>query len=236
VTVKSENVSVPQAERRAKTEDTHHLDFRFEFARKAIHLSSLIIVIIYCHISRELALLILSPIVAGFFLVDVLKNFVPFLSIWYHETFDSMLRKHELEKNHIHLNGATCITLSALFLIALFPKIIAITSFSMVAVSDTVAALAGRKFGKHRFGEKSIEGSLAFLISSIIIVSIIPNINIAIGLAMAVTATLAEAVVIRIRGFKLDDNITIPLVSAVVGILCYMLFLPSQIESLSSCP
>jgi len=207
--------------------DPNHLDFRFEFARKAIHLSSLLIPLIYWHIGRKQALLILAPVTAGFLLVDVFKNFIPSLSEWYHETFDAMLRHHELSKEHLHLNGATWITLSALALIAFFPKTIAVAAFAMVSVSDTVAALVGKKFGQHRFGEKSLEGSLAFLVSAVAIVSAVPGLLLPVGVVMAIAGTIVEAMVIRIAGFKIDDNLTVPLASAVVGTVCYSWFFPS---------
>lgn len=211
------------------------LDIRAEMARKAIHLSSISIALIYCHISRDVALLLLWPLFSGFFLVDLLKNVSEPVASWYHRTFGAMLREHELEKEKMHLNGATCITLSALLMVLFFPKVIAVAAFSMVAISDTVAALTGKVFGKHRFGHKSLEGSAAFLLSSILIVSLVPNLNIQAGLLMAVTATVTEAFEIRVGGFKLDDNLTIPIVSALSGVLCYLLFFPEQFAVLSIC-
>ncbi|WP_076792001.1 diacylglycerol/polyprenol kinase family protein [Chlorobium sp. KB01] len=205
------------------------LELRYEVARKAIHLSSLSIPVIYYFITRELALLLLLPLFAGFFLVDLLKNFVPPVSKWYHKTFDSMLRTHEIKGEKNHLNGATCITLSALLLVLFFPKIIAIAAFSMVAVSDTLAAIIGKAFGKHRFGQKSIEGSMAFFLSALLIMKFIPEINPGIGFAMALVATVTESFVLRIGSFRIDDNLSIPLVSATFGTLCYMLFLPGTL-------
>jgi dolichol kinase len=232
---KTANVQT-SAGKTVKQEEPHRLDFRFEFARKAIHLSSLLIPVIYCGISRELALLILTPMTAGFLSVDILKNIIPFLSAWYHRTFDSLLRKHELQTDRIHLNGATWITLSAFILIAFFPKIIAIAAFSLVSISDTVAALVGKKFGRHRFGEKSFEGSAAFFVSSCIIVSVVPVINMPAGIVMSIAATIAEAATIRIAGFKIDDNITIPLAGAAAALLCYLWFFPAHYHLLFSCP
>jgi dolichol kinase len=217
-------------------QDPNHLDFRYEFARKAIHLSSLLIPLIYCRISRELALVILTPLTAGFFLVDILKNFIPAVSAWYHGTFAPMLRHHELSTERIHLNGATWITLSAFILIAMFPKMIAITAFAMVSISDTVAALVGRRFGRHRFGEKSFEGSLAFFISAVAIAIFVPRVNLTAGIAMSLAGTVAEAVVIRIGGIKIDDNITVPLASALAGLCCYLWFFPASMGALSNCP
>lgn len=217
-------------------QDPNHLDFRYEFARKAIHLSSLLIPLIYCRISRELALIILTPLSAGFLGVDILKNFVPAIATWYHGTFAPMLRHHELQKDRLHLNGATWITLSAFILIAAFPKMIAITAFAIVSISDTVAALVGKSFGKHRFGEKSYEGSLAFFISAVAVTALMPNLLLPVGIVMAAAGTIAEAVVIRIGGFKIDDNITVPLGAALAGYYCYLWFFPGAMVPLSICP
>ena len=211
------------------------LKLRYEVARKAIHLSSISIPVIYYFITREIALLLLVPLFAGFFLVDLLKNFYPPVAKWYHSTFDAMLRTHELEEKP-YLNGATYITMGALLLVLFFPKIIVIASFSMVSVSDTFAAIIGKAFGKHRFGEKSVEGSIAFFLASLGIVAVVPELNIFIGLVMAITATVTEAFMVRIGNYKIDDNLSIPIVSASVGILCYMLVLPEQIPFLSISP
>ncbi|NTU57548.1 MAG: phosphatidate cytidylyltransferase [Chlorobiaceae bacterium] len=226
-----------QSYKTAKVEpDPNRLAFRFEVARKAIHLSSLLIPLIYWHIGRKQALLILAPVTAGFLLVDVFKNFIPSLSQWYHDTFASMLRHHELNKERLHLNGATWITLSAFALIAFFPKTIAVAAFAMVSVSDTVAALVGKKFGRHRYGEKSMEGSAAFLVSAFIIVSMVPGLLLPIAAAMAVAGTLAEAIDIRIAGFKIDDNLTVPLAGALVGVACYAWLLPASAGAIISVP
>lgn len=210
--------------------------FTAEIARKAIHLSSLSIAVIYCHIERELALILLIPIFAGFFLVDLAKNVIPPIAEWYHRTFSAMLREHELQKERLHFNGATYITLSALLLVFFFPKIIAITAFSLVAVSDTVAALAGKKFGRHRIWDKSLEGSAAFLVSALMIIFIVPKLSPAAGIVMAITATVVEAIPWRIGWFKVDDNLTIPLASALAGYLVYLVLMPSALAELTSCP
>ncbi len=207
------------------------LKLRYEVARKTIHLSSLSIPVIYYFISRDVALLLLVPLFAGFFLVDLLKNFYSPVSKWYHSTFDAMLRTHELEKKP-YLNGATYITLGALLLVIFFPKIIVIATFSMVSISDTFAAVIGKAFGKHRFGEKSIEGSIAFFLSALVIIAVVPELNIVIGLVMAIAATLTETFFVRIGNFKVDDNLSIPLVSASIGMLCYFLFLPEMSGSI----
>ncbi len=216
--------------------DTSGEIIRYELARKLIHLSSVSIALIYCSITRELALILLTILFAGFLVVDLMKNFVPPLSRWYHDTFDPLLRKHELEKKPLQFNGATNITLSALLLVFFFPKIIAITCFAMVAVSDTMAALIGRKYGRHRFGSKSYEGSLAFLVTSLLIAVIIPRLDLTAGIITALVATLVEALPIRLNRVKIDDNLTIPIISALTCYLYYILFLPEALALLEACP
>ena len=213
--------------------NTDRLAFRYELARKAIHLSSLLIPLIYWHIGRKQALLILTPITAGFFLVDVTKHFVPFISTWYHSTFGTMLRHHELTRERLHLNGATWITLAAFCLIAFFPKTIAVASFAMVSVSDTVAALVGKRYGLHRFGQKSIEGSLAFFVSAMLVVALIPGLLLPVGIVMAVAGTFVEALVLKIAGFRIDDNFSVPLAGAIAGLLCYTWFFSEALKALA---
>jgi dolichol kinase len=217
-------------------EKTDRLNLPYEIARKAIHFSSLSIPLLYWHISRELALLILVPLFAGFLFVDILKNFVEPVSGWYHRTFDSILREHELEGGQIRLNGATCIMLSAVLLVLFFPKVIAVASFSMVAVSDTFASIIGKSFGRHRFGKKSLEGSIAFFLTAIIVVMAVPALDWRAGLAMAAAGTLTEAFVVSLGSYRIDDNLTIPLASAAVGMLCYFLFLQAQMPFLDGIP
>ncbi|NTV98869.1 MAG: phosphatidate cytidylyltransferase [Chlorobiaceae bacterium] len=217
-------------------ENKDRLDLPYEIARKAIHISSLSIPLIYWHISRELALLILLPLFAGFFFVDLLKNFVKPVSGWYHRTFDSMLREHELQTGKIQFNGATCIMVSAVILVFFFPKIIAVASFSMVAVSDTFASVVGKTLGRHRFGKKSIEGSIAFFVTAIAVVLFVPGLDWRIGLAMAAAGTVTEAFVAAIGNYRIDDNLTIPIASAALGMICYHLFLPGDIPFLDVIP
>ena len=216
--------------------NTDRLAFRYEFARKAIHLSSLLIPLIYWHIGRKQALLILAPMTAGFFLVDISKHFVPFLSTWYHSTFGTMLRHHELSRERLHLNGATWITLAALVLVAFFPKTIAVASFAMVSVSDTVAALVGKRYGQHRFGQKSFEGSFAFFASAILVVAVIPGLPLPVGAVMALAGTIVEALALKIAGFRIDDNFSVPLTGAIAGVLASAWLFPSSVNGVFLVP
>ncbi|ACF14335.1 phosphatidate cytidylyltransferase [Chloroherpeton thalassium ATCC 35110] len=212
----------------SKTEQ--QIDYKNELARKAIHLSSISIPIVYFHISRELALLLLFPLFLGFFLVDFLRIYVKPISKWYYKTFSSMLRAHELDDEKPRFNGATYVTFSACLVVAFFPKMIAIAAFSILIISDSVAALIGRKFGRHKIAGKSFEGSFAFFVSAILIVLNTPKLDLMAGIIMSAVATIVELYPIKFLDITIDDNLTVPIIGAIASYLYYMIFLQGDIS------
>jgi dolichol kinase len=209
------------------------IDYRNELARKAIHLSSISIPIVYYHISQELALMILIPIFLGFLVMDLVNRHIKPLRAWYLKTFSSMLRTHELDETKHSFNGATYVTLGAVLAVWLYPKMIAIAAFAILIICDTAAALVGRKFGKTKIvGEKSLEGSLAFFVCAVMVILVVPKLSFTVGLIIAVTATLVELFPIKLFGYPLDDNLTITVIAGGVGYSAYLLFFPSELPLL----
>ncbi len=76
-----------------------------------------------------------------------------FAKIFY-KVFGFLLRKHEIDKEKKNLTGATYVLISALICALIFPKVIFVTAFTILIISDTMAALIGRKFGKHKIFKK----------------------------------------------------------------------------------
>lgn len=188
------------------------ISFKAELARKSIHLLSLTIPIGYCFIEKSVALFILIPLTILIVMTDILSKKINWLGKLITFLFGRMLRKHELPDSP-YLNGASWVTISAVSVIAAFPKFIAIVSLSILIISDICAAIFGRAYGKHKIYDKSIEGSTAFFISSIIIVICYyfifspPVIFLAAGFIAAFFATLAE---LMSNELDIDDNISIP--------------------------
>lgn len=189
---------------------TNQISFRQELYRKLTHLGALSIPVGYYifRLSRAEALWIMIPITLGMIILDIsrLKGW----KFWnlFRPVIGPIIREHESRGD---FTGASYILTSACLVIALFDKPIAMASLVFIIVGDTAAALIGRRFGRHKIGHKSIEGSLSFLIVSAVVVLIIPDLNIIVGLTGAVAATIAEAVTLR-----LDDNTTVPLISGLV--------------------
>jgi len=56
------------------------------------------------------------------------------------------------------------------------PKVVFITAFSILIISDSSAALIGRRFGRRKFLRKSLQGAGAFFVTALIVVVLAPKI------------------------------------------------------------
>ncbi len=198
-----------------------------EVMRKGIHLFSLLIPVLYYFMSKVTALQILIPLTLLFLLSDVARLFHPATGRLYARFFGFLLRSHERNDRGRRLTGATYVLLSATFCIIVFPKVIMLTAFAILIISDSAAALIGGKWGKHPFMQKSVEGTAAFLVTALIVVAVAPKVayvplEYVIGAVGAILGTFVEAMSI-----KIDDNVSIPISISVAMWLMYAAFLPA---------
>ncbi|MCS3924609.1 diacylglycerol/polyprenol kinase family protein [Methanosalsum natronophilum] len=183
-----------------------HLGFILhELKRKGIHISSVLIVLIYAFGGKELTLNILLIILIIFILFE---NFrlkyrikVPF--------FGELLRDFEKKS----LAGHLYFLLGAIISISLFSFEIAIASILMASFGDATAAIFGMLFGKNKISNtaKSYEGTFAGLFMNVLIAFFIFGYHYVV-LFMAITASLTE-----LWFTELDDNLAIPVLSGFVA-------------------
>ena len=207
--------------------DRGTIDYKNEVLRKLIHICSLSIPTIYYFITKELALQILIPLALFSIVVDLGRYFIPSLKKPFYLVFGFLLRDHEKNENNKKLNGATYVLLSAVIMITFFPKVIVVTAFSVLILSDTCAALIGRKFGKHKFLSKSLEGTLAFFVVGIAIVLIAPKVNaLLIEYLIGFIAVAVGTIVENVSSGYADDNLTIPISIGLTMWLLYSILIP----------
>jgi dolichol kinase len=145
----------------------------------------------------------------------------------------SKLVKHTERKGKRIASGvpwyfAGVLTVFVVFgLIAAVPKEIVVASMLIVAVGDSLCTGLGRKIGKKKLPRtttKSYRGSLigfffAFLVAAFVLQPLGNETAIIVGFAGAFVGMLAEAYV------KLDDNFTIPVLSASAMVIAYAIVL-----------
>ncbi|MCX6151608.1 MAG: dolichol kinase [Ignavibacteriales bacterium] len=217
--------------------DRGTIHYRDELYRKLIHLTSLSIPTIYYFISRELALKILIPLTVFFIVSDLTRYLSPSFGKLFYFLFGFLLRDHERDNKKRNLNGATYVLISAVASILIFPKIFFVTAFAVLIISDSSAALIGRRWGKNKFLSKSLEGTLTFFVTGCLVVLVSPKINgklieYMIGFFAVAIGAIAENVS---YGWA-DDNLTIPLSVGFVMWGLYYLFLPNLSLVLTNVP
>ena len=188
------------------------LSYEQEVKRKAIHLSSLWVPVLYYFLDKGMMVAIVSLVTLLVLSVDVGKRFVPAIHELFKSFFGKFLREEELEATS--LTGATPFMIAALFSVIVFPKIICIAALSVLVIADTAAALIGKRYGKTPVNEKTAEGSAGFLVFAAIvtiIVGVLFSVNINYYYTGAFASVLAAAAELYSKNFGVDDNFSIPL-------------------------
>jgi dolichol kinase len=187
------------------------ISFRHELMRKATHMGALVIPVGYyiLRLDKTEMLMIMVPITVLMILIDVsrLRQWL-FWRAFAGKIISPIIRHHEMSGD---FTGATYILLSVCLTVALYDKPIAMAALAFVIVGDSLAAVVGRRIGRHKLANKSIEGSLGCLAGTAVVAVLVPDLPLMAGLFGAVTATTVEAL-----PWHIDDNITVPILSGLL--------------------
>jgi len=174
-------------------------------ARKIFHFSGASIPLCYLLAGKTTALIfaiVLLVVSAGFELLRISGRLDISLVRKYMQVKDSESKKP---------TGSFYYLLAAPITILLFQESMAIASLFIVAIADPLCSLAGMQWGKTKILDKSLEGCSVFFVVSLLILSAF-TFPVHVRLITAIFATLTELFTPK----WLDDNITIPLVTAIV--------------------
>jgi dolichol kinase len=133
------------------------------------------------------------------------------------------LRDHETKEKKF--SGSFYFMLAVLIVVLFFSKQIAILSILTLVIGDSFAALVGKKYGGFLFKKnklfkslnKSIEGVLAFIISSFLFVALFNylfNFNFQ-YLKLLIVVFLASIFELFAKKLKIDDNLLITISFAI---------------------
>lgn len=178
---------------------------RSELKRKAIHLASLSIPLGYYLTpdlwQRDWERALLAAVILSLAIEVFRLNHLPTRNLFRH-FFGELLRNHE----EVSLLGSTYLLIACLLSIHLFPKPIAVLALAFLIVGDTMAAIVGKWLGRTRIFDKTLEGSLACLVTCYLLTLLVPEVPFRVAVIGALTATVFELLPI-----PLDDNFRIPL-------------------------
>ena len=208
-----------------------------ETKRKTIHISMGFLTLLIALFPRWLS--IICVLFALFFIIVIARP-----TMW-RKSFEAMAsRQEDLESGYLY--GPLLYILMVLFSVVFFDLRIAATVFGFMAFGDGFANVIGARFGKHRyqrFQNKSIEGFLAFITFAFIsgtvafffvsfnpeVTSWFPFLNIKnpeeivtnyIILVIFIVSVISATIEL-ITSDKINDNISVPIVSGIL--LTFML-------------
>jgi len=170
-------------------------------------------------VPKELLLITLGAITGVFIAWEIARLNNAKVNKW----MTSHLGVISKEEERFRPIGTTYFLIAALAVFLFFDKYVAITSLLFVSIGDLMATIIGEQYGKPILSNKSLEGSVACLVSCLLVGVLMTRISPAItpqtALAGAVTATIVELLPIPV-----DDNLTIPVISAGMMTLAKLCF------------
>jgi glycerol-3-phosphate acyltransferase PlsY len=185
--------------------------------RKLYRLVLLLVVIIYYYWPKKYVILSVSIVFALVLTLDLIRLTKPSTNEVVKRIFKpfAIFMRYIAKKEELRdFSGTTYSLMGCLIIVALMPKVVGITAILFNIFGDLFATIVGKTIGKVKIvNNKTLEGSIACFVSMFLVVLwshfklFLPWIP---GLAGAFIGTVIELVAL-----KLNDNLTIPILSGV---------------------
>jgi diacylglycerol kinase (CTP) len=194
-------------------------------ARKVWHFFGVIMIAVcYHNMTRTVALQMLTVFGSLVIVIDYLRHSKPLLNNFLLKIFSPILR--DSEKNQI--TGATYCVIGVFVIVFFFNRDIVMLSLLFLAFADPIASYFGIRYGKDRlFGRKSFQGTMAAFFSCLLVAgvyfyshNIMTDRLLIVSILSGLAGAIAEAVPLR----RLDDNLVMPVLSAVMLYGIFYLF------------
>lgn len=192
-----------------KTKSDLHL------ARKVWHcLGVLFVIFLYHRLGRIKGTEVAIVITAAFLTVDILRQSLPALNRVVCVILSPIMRESEKKT----MAGTSWLMIGTSVLVFTFSKDVVTLSLLFLAIADPLASFVGHKYGKDKIvGQKSLQGTLAAFFACMIVSACYFYFNnlmteriLIVSLLAGIIGALSELLPI----WKLDDNLTLPLLSA----------------------
>lgn len=177
--------------------------------RKLYHLvGGLGLLSVYYLLGRERALLFYAAFFVIVLAIDGTRLLVPSMNRFIFTRFGAFIRKNEEHK----LTGTGPYVLGIGLSLYLFSSEVATAAICFLAVGDVAATTIGERYGKTKIGDKSLEGTVAFVVAALCtgFLLTLAGVQLAAWLVIIGALTAAGAELLPLR---LNDNLVIPLVS-----------------------
>jgi len=178
--------------------------------RKLYHLlGGLGLLSLYYLLGRQNALICYGILVLLVLAIDITRLRVPAFNQFIQTRFSSFIRKNEANK----LTGTAPYVLGIGLSLLLYRTDIATAAICFLAFGDVTATAVGERYGRTKIsGEKSLEGTLAFVAIAVTVGFLLPLTGIHLMHGIVLAGAIAAAGV-ELVPLPVNDNLVIPLVS-----------------------
>ncbi len=178
--------------------------------RVAIRPVSLLFLLFYFIYSKEICLLIIGIVSLCFITLDIFRFLHKKTNVLLTEKIKAIFRKGEEKR----FSSMTIFLISTFIIILFFEIEIAITALIFLIFGDMFGKIFGLAYGRHKIFEKTLEGTLAYL-GSVIIIGFILFTSLDIALIVLIAGGIA-APLIELLPIGINDNFTVPIISGAV--------------------
>lgn len=178
--------------------------------RKLYHLlGGLGLLSLYYLLGRQHALICYGIIITVVLAVDITRLRVPVFNQFIQSRFSSFIRKNEANK----ITGTAPYVLGIALTLLFYRTDIATAAICFLAFGDVAATAVGERYGRTKIsGEKSLEGTLAFVAIAVAVGFLLPLTGIHLMHGILLAGAIAAAGV-ELVPLPVNDNLVIPLVS-----------------------
>jgi dolichol kinase len=163
---------------------------------------------LYSIIGRERALICYTTLFFIVLALDIIRLTIPSVNNFVVTRFSSFIRKNEAHK----LTGTAPYILGIGLSLYAFSQPVATAAICYLAFGDVAATTIGERYGRTKIGNKSLEGTAAFVIASLAAGGFLVLIGSGTTPWVMVLGSLAAAGV-ELLTLPVNDNLMIPIVS-----------------------
>jgi len=177
--------------------------------RKVYHLIGGVgLLSVYYVLGRERALVLYAALFVFVLILDGARLMIPAMNRFMFTRFRSFIRPNEEHK----LTGTAPYVLGIGFSLYAYAQPVATAAICFLAFGDVAATAIGERFGKTKIGDKSLEGTGAFIVAAALSGMLLSLMGVHLPAWVMVIGVLVAAGV-ELLTLPVNDNLVIPLVS-----------------------
>ena len=194
-------------------------------ARKIWHVSGVsLIAFLYWSVPRVMALQLITFFAFLFIIIDLMRHKIPSVNKFWTKNLIIIMLDYE-EKG---MAGTSYLMIGSFIIIFLFPRNVVTLSLLFLAFADPIASYFGILYGKDKLiGQKSLQGTIAAFVTCTVISGVFfywQNLMTDQLIIVCIFSGLICAVSELLPIGKLDDNLTLPVLSSILLLILLYIY------------